>query len=261
MPRIYRHTTAEIMAKYNITSTNEQAFHHESYGSAGIDIIMPRDALILPNQKAKIPLGIYWNPTSMQDYAQLTVKSKWCGHLLVLGGVIDADYTGEWILHVMNIDNESFTITKGCRYVQFIVQPYRRTELHVSMNKRGNNAGCMEEPQPGPSKRYKFTPPKPKPTPKTSDAQSRGEAIVVVDRNSAKMKMHWECMARIKNKNTEAQARYLDCLNIHKSRTMAINYACMYKRWQSAVQKLDDEMLFCDLDDDIMICSASAYDK
>ena len=92
-------------------------------GSAGLDfyspadyIIPPHGQLLVPTQiKLQIPLGYYGRLASKSGLAIL--------HQLHVGaGVIDADYTGEVMVLLINTASRVYNIAKGAPIAQLILE-------------------------------------------------------------------------------------------------------------------------------------------
>ena len=84
-------------------------------------MILPRDkALISTGLQMQIPLGNYGR---IAPRSGLAVK-----HFIDVGaGVIDADYRGEVKVLLFNFGSDSFTVEKGDRIAQLIIEKYTET--------------------------------------------------------------------------------------------------------------------------------------
>ncbi len=95
--------------------------------SAGMDICaaVSEETIIMPGQRQKIPTGIMIALPEGYE-AQIRPRSGLAINqgitLLNSPGTIDADYRGEIALIVINHGSEPFTVTRGMRLAQMIVQ-------------------------------------------------------------------------------------------------------------------------------------------
>jgi dUTP pyrophosphatase len=95
--------------------------------SAGMDICaaVTEDTVIMPGQRQKIPTGIMIAlPVGYE--AQIRPRSGLAINqgitLLNSPGTIDADYRGEIALIVINHGSKPFTVSRGMRLAQMVVQ-------------------------------------------------------------------------------------------------------------------------------------------
>jgi dUTP pyrophosphatase len=62
--------------------------------------------------------------------------------LIILGGIIDYGYTGEIIIMLSNLANESYTFEKGSKIAQLIILPFFNAKIEIvnelSESERGN---------------------------------------------------------------------------------------------------------------------------
>ena len=107
--------------------------------SAGMDLLAAIAAPIIlaPMQRAIVPTGIAialapGYEAQVRPRSGLAVKNG----ITVLNapGTIDADYRGEVGVILVNLSNESFTVTRGMRIAQMIVAPYSRVEWQLTDN-------------------------------------------------------------------------------------------------------------------------------
>ena len=95
--------------------------------SAGMDICaaVSEETIIMPGQRQKIPTGIMIALPEGYE-AQIRPRSGLAINqgitLLNSPGTIDADYRGEIALIVINHGSEPFTVTRGMRLAQMVVQ-------------------------------------------------------------------------------------------------------------------------------------------
>lgn len=95
-----------------------------NWGSAGYDLYSVEDAFIYPGGCAVIPIGI---ATEFPEnyYARIADRSGLAAKkgLTVLGGVVDADYRGEWKVILHNTSQFAVPLDKGSRVAQAIITP------------------------------------------------------------------------------------------------------------------------------------------
>ena len=121
----------------------------QSYNSAGFDLFTPEDFCIAPGGTIKVPLGIAsaippgWYG-SIRDRSGLAAKYG----ITILGGVIDADYRGEWVVILHRVlSKESYRfggicIEAGKAIAQVIFQQYGTGIMEVedlNATERGSN--------------------------------------------------------------------------------------------------------------------------
>lgn len=92
-------------------------------GDAGLDLYAMKDTTIASGARAMVPTGIavvipkgyvglVW------DKSGLSMRNG----LKTLGGVIDSGYRGEIMVGIANISNEEYTIEKGHKVAQLLIQ-------------------------------------------------------------------------------------------------------------------------------------------
>lgn len=97
---------------------------------AGMDIysiekktLKPRDFyLFKTGVAAEIPAGYF---ISVRDKSGLAAKQA----LHVLGGVIDEGYRGEWAVILINLGKAKYTIEKGDKLAQAVLQPVGHAKI------------------------------------------------------------------------------------------------------------------------------------
>ena len=103
----------------------------KAYSSAGWDLFAVEDTFLEPGIVTFIRLGI-----STEFPAFLVGKIEGKSGLgkkgvSVLGGVIDADYRGEWVVLLINHGEETVKIEKGKAVAQVLFLTLMRTSLEV----------------------------------------------------------------------------------------------------------------------------------
>lgn len=136
--------------KLNIKKLNEFA-KIPTYGSdyaAGLDIYSAIDIDVLPNTRKLISTGISisWNGEDSKNYylriaprSGLSVKNN----IDIGAGVVDYDYRGEIFICFINNGNSEYSIKKGDRIAQGILEKISRFDVIQEVNQledtnRGN---------------------------------------------------------------------------------------------------------------------------
>jgi dUTP pyrophosphatase len=114
-------------------------------GDAGLDLYAAEPVALAPGERAKIPTGIalavpkglvglIWDKSGLSNNHGLKT----------LGGVVDAGYRGEIMVGLINLSQESYTVEKGHRVAQMLLQKIERVSIEVTDNldetDRGNGA-------------------------------------------------------------------------------------------------------------------------
>ena len=111
-------------------------------GDAGMDLFSVEDAIIAPGERIscktgiamKIPegyVGLVWDKSGISQ--KFGIKT--------LGGVIDSNYTGEWLIGLVNLGNENYTIEKGQKIAQVLVQKVEELEVEEVADLEETNRG------------------------------------------------------------------------------------------------------------------------
>lgn len=92
-------------------------------GDAGMDMHAAEDVQVKKGERAKIPTGVAMEIPEgyvglVWDKSGLSMNHG----LKTLGGVIDSGYRGEVIIGVMNLSNEDYTLKKGHKVAQLLIQ-------------------------------------------------------------------------------------------------------------------------------------------
>jgi deoxyuridine 5'-triphosphate nucleotidohydrolase len=92
--------------------------------SAGYDLASAVDAVIEPNTTVVIPTGVTVS-FDKHMYGQILGRSSLAIRgITVLGGVIDADYTGEIRVILNNLSATPYKLVKGQRIAQMVLNAY-----------------------------------------------------------------------------------------------------------------------------------------
>lgn len=99
-------------------------------GDAGMDMYANETVTIQPGQAVKIKTGVAMEIPNgyvglMWDKSGLSTNHK----LKSLGGVIDSGYRGESLLGIINLGTEPYTLEKGHKVVQMLIQKVEHPEV------------------------------------------------------------------------------------------------------------------------------------
>lgn len=106
-------------------SSNASLPSSGSHGSAGLDLAASEACSLNPGErravstgvKMALPLGTYGK---IEGRSGLAIRNG----IIIGGGVIDSDYTGEIKVILINTGNQPFVINKGDRIAQLIIQQH-----------------------------------------------------------------------------------------------------------------------------------------
>ncbi len=99
-------------------------------GDAGLDVYSNETITIKPGEAVKVKTGISFEIPDgyvglMWDKSGIAFNHK----LKTLSGVIDSGYRGESLVSVINIGTEAYTVEKGHKIVQMLIQKVERVEV------------------------------------------------------------------------------------------------------------------------------------
>ena len=99
-------------------------------GDAALDIYSNETVLLHPNQKAIVKTGIAiaipkGHVGLIWDKGGMAAKF----HLHTLAGVFDENYRGEYQIVIANLGEKSYTIEKGQKICQLLIQPVLQPEV------------------------------------------------------------------------------------------------------------------------------------
>ena len=96
-------------------------------GDAGADLYARQDVSLAPGERALVPTGVAIAlPTGYAAFVhpRSGLAAKHGITLVNAPGTIDAGYRGEILVNLLNTDsNQAFTIVRGDRIAQLVVQP------------------------------------------------------------------------------------------------------------------------------------------
>jgi dUTP pyrophosphatase len=92
-------------------------------GDAGFDLYAAEDVTLAPNERAGVSTGIAMEIPEghvglIWDKSGLSIKHG----LKTLGGVVDSGYRGEVMVGIINLSDAEYTIRKGEKVAQMIIQ-------------------------------------------------------------------------------------------------------------------------------------------
>lgn len=99
-------------------------------GDVGMDLYSIEDRIIKPGQRISCPTGIAIKIP--QGYVALIWDKSGPSHkygIKTLGGVIDSNYTGEYLIGLVNLGQEDFVIEKGQKIAQVLFQKVEIPEV------------------------------------------------------------------------------------------------------------------------------------
>lgn len=99
-------------------------------GDAGMDMYSNETVTIKPGEAVKVKSGVAMEIPEgfvglMWDKSGLSTNHK----IKSLGGVIDSGYRGESLFGLINLGSEPYTIEKGHKVVQMLIQKVERVEI------------------------------------------------------------------------------------------------------------------------------------
>jgi dUTP pyrophosphatase len=99
-------------------------------GDAGLDMYANETVIINPGESVKIKTGISIEIPDgyvglVWDKSGLSTNHK----IKTLGGVIDSGYRGESLIGLINLGQEPYTIEKGHKVAQMLIQKIERVDV------------------------------------------------------------------------------------------------------------------------------------
>lgn len=103
---------------------------HGHPGDAGMDFYAQEDVFLPVGGQARVPtgvaieipegcVGLVWDKTSMSfNYG-----------LKTMGGVVDSGYRGEFIIGLVNLSGKDFTLPKGHKIAQLVIQKFEHCDI------------------------------------------------------------------------------------------------------------------------------------
>ncbi|MFZ2523567.1 MAG: dUTP diphosphatase [Minisyncoccia bacterium] len=99
-------------------------------GDAGMDVYANETIVINPGESVKVKTGIAMEIPDgyvglMWDRSGMSTKNK----IKSLGGVIDSGYRGESLVGLINLSDVPYTIEKGHKIIQMLIQKVERVDV------------------------------------------------------------------------------------------------------------------------------------
>ena len=114
-------------------------------GDVGMDLYSVADLTIKPGERVSCPTGIAIKIP--EGYAGLIWDKSGPSHkfgIKTLGGVFDSNYTGEYLIGLVNLSGEDFIIEKGQKIAQVLFQKIEIPEIEevaeLEITNRGDGA-------------------------------------------------------------------------------------------------------------------------
>lgn len=112
-------------------------------GDVGMDLFSSEDVVIKPGERISCKTGI---AIKIPDgYAGLVWDKGGPSHkfgIKTLGGVFDSNYTGEYLIGLVNLGQEDFVIKKGQKIAQVIFQKVEIPEIEEVVELPETNRGA-----------------------------------------------------------------------------------------------------------------------
>lgn len=93
-------------------------------GDAGMDLFTVEDYTLKPGERHIFPTGIAMKIP--EGFVALVWDKSGLSHkagMKVFGGVLDSNYTGEYLIGLMNLSSEPHEFKKGDKIAQVLIQP------------------------------------------------------------------------------------------------------------------------------------------
>ncbi len=106
--------------------------HYAKSGDAGFDVYARERTVMSPGVQSAIPTGVCIElPTGyvalVWDKSGLAIKNG----LKTLGGVIDAEYRGEYMIGMINLSDTEYVFEKGDKVAQVLIQKVEQATFEV----------------------------------------------------------------------------------------------------------------------------------
>ncbi|HMN19450.1 MAG TPA: dUTP diphosphatase [Candidatus Moranbacteria bacterium] len=111
-------------------------------GDAGMDLYSALDLTIAPGERVSCPTGIAMKIPA--GYVALVWDKSGPSHkfgIKTLGGVIDSNYTGEWLIGLVNLGQEDFHIERGQKIAQVLIQKIETPQIEEVEELEQTNRG------------------------------------------------------------------------------------------------------------------------
>ena len=112
-------------------------------GDAGMDLYSVEDLVLRSGERASVKTGIAIKIP--EGYVALFWDKSGISHkfgIKTLGGVIDSNYTGEYIVGLINLGKEDYKIGKGQKIAQALFQKVETPEIEEVAELEDTNRGA-----------------------------------------------------------------------------------------------------------------------
>ncbi len=111
-------------------------------GDAGMDMYAAEDVHVRKGERAKVPTGIAMEIPEgyvglVWDKSGLSINHG----LKTLGGVIDSGYRGEIIIGIANLSSEDYTIERGHKVAQLLIQKIESPVIEEAIELNDSHRG------------------------------------------------------------------------------------------------------------------------
>jgi dUTP pyrophosphatase len=111
-------------------------------GDAGMDLYSNANFVLMPGEKISCPTGIAIKiPKGYTGLIWDKGSVGIVGGVKTLGGVFDSNYTGEWIIGMVNLSKDSFEVKKGQKIAQVLFQKVETPEIEEVTDFEKTNRG------------------------------------------------------------------------------------------------------------------------
>jgi dUTP pyrophosphatase len=116
--------------------------HFALEGDVGMDLYSVQDVVLKPGEKVSCSTGI--GIKIPQGYAALIWDKSGPSHkfgIKTLGGVFDSNFTGEYLIGLINLGKEDYVIEKGQKIAQVLFQKVETPEVEEVSEFEQTNRG------------------------------------------------------------------------------------------------------------------------
>lgn len=106
--------------------------HYAKAGDAGFDVYAREQTVLIPGVQTAVPTGVSIElpvgyVSLVWDKSGLAIKHG----LKVLGGVIDAEYRGEYMVGMINLSTQEYVFEKGDKVAQVLIQKVEHASFEI----------------------------------------------------------------------------------------------------------------------------------
>lgn len=101
-------------------------------GDAGFDLYAREGTVMMPGVHTAVPTGVsielpHGHVSLVWDKSGIAIKNG----LKVLGGVIDAEYRGEYMVGMINLSDKEYVFEKGDKVAQVLIQRVEHVTFEI----------------------------------------------------------------------------------------------------------------------------------